>query len=106
MPNGHGGIPRWGSPVAFSLYFIGLVYMRVATSFGPWTVWTALVVAAVVGWRIAWHHHMFDAMDYEGAYTAEDVIARARKRYFIAAPIYISIAVGAAAALLYYVEAF
>ncbi|MBF0327810.1 MAG: hypothetical protein HQL10_01480 [Nitrospirae bacterium] len=53
-------------------------------------LWVAicLVFAALGGWRLAYHLHMWDADEYGGAYTPPDIYQRTLKRYRILSMVY------------------
>lgn len=88
MPNGHGGIPRFGGPV----FYATLAALAVAFKL---TV-PAAVLAAIAGWRLAYHLHFWRADEYAGAYTNPDDYRRARLRYWCLGAVY---ALAAAAAI-------
>jgi len=88
MPNGHGGVPFLGAPIVFAIMFATFA----ALPFKVWLGWAwvviCLVLAALVGWRLAYHLHMRDADEYGGAYTSPDVYRRATRRYWCMAVVY------------------
>lgn len=90
MPNGHGGVPYLGGPILFAIMFI--TFARVPFGNDGWFVWIRIAIcvllAAAIGWRIAYYVHMYDADEYGGAYTPPDFRRQATHRYWIAAPIY------------------
>ena len=57
-----------------------------------WLAWThvgtCMILAAAVGWRLAYYVHMYDADNYGGAYTPPEAYRRASRRYWIALPFY------------------
>jgi hypothetical protein len=61
MPNGHGGVPRFGGPIFYA------VLAGVAVAFKM--VAAAAALAAIAGWRLAYHLHFWRADEYGGAYT-------------------------------------
>ncbi|MBI1746880.1 MAG: hypothetical protein HYR55_09875 [Acidobacteria bacterium] len=80
MPNGHGGIPRFGSPILLLLALLG--YMALSRSVDSlWASAPGYLIGALFGWRLSWHIHLYDAMEYEGAYTSEEVKKRTKRRY-------------------------
>jgi hypothetical protein len=60
-----------------------------------WLAWTrvllCMILAAAVGWRLAYYFHLYGVDDYGGAYTPPDIYRRANRRYWILAPIYATI---------------
>mgnify|MGYP006198840347 FL=1 len=102
MPNGHGGAPFLGSPVIFTLLFAAAAFLPPPQA-RNW-VWASvcLALAALAGWRLAYHLHMRHADEYDGAYTPNDAYRRAAKRYRIAAVIYTIVAAAAGYAVLWW----
>ena len=89
MPNGHGGIPRFGAPIFYAvLAAVALAFKMTAA---------AAVLAAIAGWRLAYHLHFWAASEYGGAYTSTEKYRRAALRYYGFAVLYA--AAGAAAVL-------
>jgi hypothetical protein len=88
MPNGHGGIPFLGAPIAFSILFAVFAGLPLKERFGWAWVVVCLVLAALVGWRLAYHLHMRDADEYGGAYTPPEVYRRTARRYRVLAVVY------------------
>ena len=86
MPNGHGGLPRFGAPVLLGIVTALLLW---------WFSATAAIIpqilmylsAVLCGWRLAFHLTMWDAMQYGGAYTEGADMRRARRNYRIAVAI-------------------
>ncbi len=84
MPNGHGGVVRFLSPIILTLVLgwgISL-YLKTGQS---WIRVPIYVLAAAIAERFSWHLLMWNAVEYGGAYISKDAAARARKRYAIAA---------------------
>jgi hypothetical protein len=102
MPNGHGGAPFLGAPIFLAIMFAVFAALPVRERLG-WA-WTGicLVLAALAGWRLAYHLHMRDADEYGGAYTAPDVYRQAARRYRIGAVLYTILAVAAGFAILWW----
>lgn len=96
MPNGHGGVPFLGAPIFFAVMFATFAWLPLKAKLG-W-VWVAicLMFAALVGWRLAYSLHMWDADEYGGAYTESDVYRRAVWRYRVLSVVYtvLTVAVG------------
>jgi hypothetical protein len=90
MPNGHGGGPYFGGPIFFAIMFAVITWLPVGND--GWLAWTrvgiCLLLAAAIGWRLAYYFHMYDVDDYGGAYTPPDVYRQANRRYWIAASVY------------------
>jgi len=96
VPNGHGGAPFLGAPVI-------LLAMFAVTAFVPafeFLGWGRLALAALAGWRLAYHLHLRHADEYEGAYTNPETYRRARRRYWMLAPVYAALATAAGFAVL------
>lgn len=89
MPNGHGGIPRMGTPLLFAV----LAALAVALQQPA----LAAALAAIAGWRLAYHLHFWAADEYGGAYTSAEKYRRAQLRYYGFGVLYA--AAGAAAVL-------
>ena len=98
MPNGHGGIPKYGSPFLLLLVLGVLAFLK-RTYDADWTVYAAYPAAVLLGWRLAWHLHLYDVMEYEGAHASREELATARKRYRFGAVLWIVVAVSATFAL-------
>lgn len=88
MPNGHGGVPFFGTPIIFAVMFAIFAGLPLKTRLGWAWVAICLVLAALVGWRLAYDLHMRDADEYGGAYTPPDVYRRAARRYWCLAVAY------------------
>jgi hypothetical protein len=88
MPNGHGGVPFLGAPIVFAIMFATCAGLPPKAQFGWAWVGICLVLAALVGWRLAYDLHMRDADEYGGAYTRPDVYRRAAQRYWILTVVY------------------
>jgi hypothetical protein len=103
MPNGHGGIPHFGSPILFGLMFCAALFWPLAPDAAlQWTrVWICVVLAALVGWRLAYHLYMWRAEEYSGYMTPEEY-RRAIRRYAGFAAAYAIVAAVAALALLWW----
>ena len=88
MPNGHGGVPFLGAPIVLSIMFTVFAVLPYKERFG-W-VWVAvcLLLAALVGWRLAYHLHMWNADEYGGAYSPPEVYRRVTRRYRLLAVVY------------------
>ena len=104
MPNGHGGVPYFGGPIVFAMMFAFLMWLPFAE--GGWLAWTrfgiCMILAAAIGWRVAYYIHMYGADEYGGAYTPPDVYQRASRRYWIAVPLYSAITAAAGFVVLWW----
>ena len=80
MPNGHGGVPRYGSPVLLSIVLVALLGLQRSWE-ARWTLPLAYLVAGLLAWRFAWHLHLYDLMEYDGAYTSPDRLQRAKRAH-------------------------
>lgn len=80
MPNGHGGIPRFGSPAILALALVWLLWLRLSRD-AAWTFHAALLVTGLFCWRLAWHVHLYQVMEYGGSYTAAEALAAAKRRF-------------------------
>jgi hypothetical protein len=95
MPNGHGGTPFLGAPLLFAVMFTVVAWLPPTARQQLGNGWIAicLLLAALFGWRLAYHLHMWHADEYDGAYTPTDVYRRAFRRYLVLALVYIVLAV-------------
>lgn len=104
MPNGHGGIPHYGSPILLALMFFAAAFWPVAPE--PALQWTRLGVcvalAALAGWRLAYHLHMWKADEYGGSYLAPEEYRRDARRYAVFAAAYAALGAGAGFAFLWW----
>jgi hypothetical protein len=89
VPNGHGGVPRFGGPIFYAV----LAGAALAFKLVP----AAAVLAAIAGWRLGYHLHFWAADEYTGAYTDPSAYRRARLRYWCFGALY---ALGAMALVL------
>jgi len=102
MPNGHGGVPFLGAPIVFAAMFAVFASLPFEAPLGWAWVAICLTLAALVGWRLAYHLHMRDADEYGGAYTAPDVYRRAARRYRILATVYTILATSVGFSILWW----
>lgn len=103
MPNGHGGIPHYGSPILLALMFFAAAFWPVALDVAlQWTrAGVCLALAALAGWRLAYHLHMWQADGYAGYLTADEY-RRAARRYAVFAALYAALGAGAGFAFLWW----
>ena len=94
MPNGHGGVPFLALPIMLIVIFVTVVALPVGPRFGWAWVGVCLLLAALIGWRLAYDLHMRDADEYGGAYTPADVYRRAVLRYRSLVVIYVAVTAG------------
>lgn len=99
MPNGHGGIPRFGSPVALAIVVAVLLRARVGLGWS-WTVYPAIAVAGLIGWRLSWHLFLYPLMEYGGSYSSVEQLERAERRHRMATALLVPIG-GAVAWMLW-----
>ena len=90
MPNGHGGVPWMGAPLFFAVLAAIAIFLQQPA--------VAAALAAIAGWRLAYHLHFWAADEYGGAYTSSEKHRRAALRYYGFAVLYA--AAGAAAVLV------
>lgn len=102
MPNGHGGVPFLGTPIFFSVMFATFAGLPLKDRLGWAWVAICLVFAALAGWRLAYHLHMWDADEYGGSYTEPDVYRRAEGRYRVLAMVYTVLAVAVGFGILWW----
>ena len=102
MPNGHGGVPFLGAPIVFAFLFAVMASLPNPQRFGWAWVAICLFFAAMAGWRLAYHLHMRDADEYDGAYTAADAYLRATRRYRVAAVTYAILSTAAGFGILWW----
>jgi hypothetical protein len=55
-------------------------------------MYAAYVAAGLFAWRLAWHIHLYPAMEYGGAYTSPEDAKRARKGFFRTLPLIVPLA--------------
>jgi len=83
MPNGHGGIPRFGSPCIAALATVLLIWWaRSSHHIAPKVL--ALLTAGVAGWRLAYHFTMWGVTEYSGAAATPEERKTARRNYLLA----------------------
>ena len=82
MPNGHGGIPRWGS--AFFLAVLCGVFLLNAFQTGAgWTRPAGAAAAALFAWRLSWHFWIYPLEEYGGAYASEEGIRAGKTLHWL-----------------------
>jgi hypothetical protein len=103
MPNGHGGIPHYGSPILYAILFFVAVFYPLAAD--PWLQWAraalCLLLAALAGWRLAYHLHMWDADALQG-YAPEEAYRHDLRRYRVFATAYAVLTTGLGFAILWW----
>ena len=88
MPNGHGGMPRFGSAL-FLLVFLIILYVYCLKAPGvAWLPWIGYPFAAAFGWRFAHGLHMRKVTEYDGAYTSDDAWTTAFMKYIAGSVVY------------------
>lgn len=87
MPNGHGGVPRFGSTLLL-LVVLMLVYAYSRKDGMDWLAYGGYLLAAALGWRIAHGLHLWKVTEYDGAYTTDDAINLALGKYLAGSVVY------------------
>ncbi|MDH5804726.1 MAG: hypothetical protein OEZ54_06025 [Gemmatimonadota bacterium] len=98
MPNGHGGIPRYGSPILLLVFLLVLLRLEISRDF-DWTIFPAYGLAASIAWRFSWHLFLYPLMEYGGSYTSVEALEAATRRYRLLAIVLIP---GAVAAVFFF----
>lgn len=95
MPNGHGGYPYMGGPIALALLFALLLFLNLnpESLAGRARPILALVVAGWFGCKLAYHLHFRRLDEYEGAYIEPEARRRGRSRYRVACVMYAAVSV-------------
>jgi len=92
MPNGHGGIPRFGAPLFIFLMTFLLIWWERSTAFILPLV-LSLIGAGIFGWRLAFHLTMWNVTEYDGNYASADQTKNARRKYLAAKLVLVPLAV-------------
>ena len=91
MPNGHGGVPFLAGPILLGLAFL-FVFALPLPAGVFWLHWVRLaacvLLAAGLGWRVAYYRYLHAVDDYGGAYTPKEVYVQSARRYWAAVPVY------------------
>jgi hypothetical protein len=82
MPNGHGAVPRFGSPVILAALLLLAWLLRARW---PWLAGAGYFLAAGFGWRLAFHAHLWAPFEHGAASSSPKMLAEARRRFRIAA---------------------
>lgn len=93
MPNGHGGVPHYGAPLYLLILWIA-VLLNHRHEPRDWVLAVACILAALFGWRLSWHLHMWDAEEYGGAYFTEEGVRLARRKHLAGSLVYAALALG------------
>lgn len=91
MPNGHGGIMRFGSPALILIILLAL-YFNEELSATQWYRPALLALSVLFGWKLSLHLHMWRALEYGGAYLSQTEHRRARVRFAVGFVCYSAIA--------------
>ena len=94
MPNGHGGVPRFGSAVMM-LVILLLVYAYYRKEGWDWLAYAGYLLAAAFGWRLAHGLHLWKVTEYDGAYTSDDSLNLAIGMYLGGSVLYAVLAMAA-----------
>ena len=92
MPNGHGGIPWFGSPILLLVVLSALAWLRFSHD-AAWTLYAAHPIAALFAWRFAWHLCLYRPTEYGGGYTSDEEMRKARARYYTLSAVLIPLAI-------------
>jgi len=82
MPNGHGGIPRYGAPVLLALLFT-CVHLTRPPGHSVFFNVLELVLILLFCRRLAWHLAMWRVSEYDGAYVSGEERGRASVRSWL-----------------------
>lgn len=82
MPNGHGGVVRFGSAVVLVFVLAVLAFLRFRQG-ATWTLYPALMGGALLAWRFSWHLHVYPISEYDFAYASEEQIAVQGRRHIV-----------------------
>lgn len=92
MPNGHGGMPRFGSALFLLAILLVLYAYHLKAPDVAWLHWLGYPFAAAFGWRFAHGLHLWKVTEYDGAYSSEEAINRAVNLYLIGSVAYAIVA--------------
>lgn len=81
MPNGHGGIPKYGSPILLLALTCLLLYLQEYSSAATYLKFPSAVFLA---WRFSWHLCLYNVREYGGHYTSEAELKKAERNYHTA----------------------
>lgn len=95
MPNGHGGVVRWGAPVFWGVLF-ALFLLNGARTGATWTRWAGTGAAALFAWRLSWHFWLYPLMEYGGAYASEEGLQAGRTLHRITTAVLVPLCGGLA----------
>jgi hypothetical protein len=96
MPNGHGGVSRYGSALMLVVVLL-LVYAYSRKEGLEWIAYAGYVLAPAFGWRFAHGLHLWKVTEYDGAYSSGEAINSAVWKYLVG-----SVAYGLAAMAAWY----
>ena len=83
MPNGHGGIPRYGSSALLLILTVAAALLQVKLGISE-LIYLIYLMAVLFSWRLSSHLFMWHATDYGGATSSGHEIESARKKYLAA----------------------
>ena len=90
MPNGHGGMPRYGAPFCvFCLILASLLCRKFAPDM--WRDIPFYFLAIWLGWKLSWHIRMWNVSEYDGNTSTQEAVSRAAKRRSLGLLLYPSI---------------
>ena len=96
MPNGHGGVVRFLTPVIGLIFLAALASLRFNQG-REWTLYPAVVIGAITAWRFSWHLHLYPLMEYGGAYASEEQLTAARRLHAVTGVVLVTVAVAGVA---------
>lgn len=92
MPNGHSGIPRFGSVVLIAMVIALLIWWERSTSYILPRV-IVYIGAGIFGWRLAFHLTMWNVTEYNGNYASGNQKKEAKRKYIVTTIVLIPITV-------------
>jgi|Deesub1362A_J573_1020465.scaffolds.fasta_scaffold00005_72 hypothetical protein len=72
MPNGHGGIPKYGSPALLFVLYLLLFFLYAVKDF-KWAIYATYPVVILLGERLAHHIYLYDVTSYSGACATDEM---------------------------------
>lgn len=83
MPNGHGGIPRYGSSALLLILTFAALFIHFKLWI-EWLVYPIYFLAVLFSWRFSSHLFMWGVTNYGGATSSDKEIENAKKKYIMA----------------------
>lgn len=94
MPNGHGGIVRFGSPALIVIIMLA-VFFNDTLAATPWYRPLLFSLSVLFGWKFSLHLHMWRSLEYGGALLDEEAHRRARVRFGVGVLCYSAVSAAA-----------